>query len=54
MVDSVLKGYEMLALILSYCPLPIKAFFFMSLGWLAVRGFVHLTIFLVDSWGGGK
>lgn len=42
MVDSVLKGYQMLQLILAYFPLPLKAFITMSFGLVAVNAMVRV------------
>ena len=50
MVQSVMKGYQMLQLLISLLPLPLRAFVTLTFGLICVLGLVKSISFLV---GGG-
>lgn len=50
MVQSVIKGYQMIQLLISLLPLPLRAFIMLSFGLICVLAMVKSVTFLL---GGG-
>lgn len=51
MVQSVVKGYSMLQLILSFLPVPIQAFFALALAFVVIGSLVSVIKYFLR--GGG-
>lgn len=51
MVQSVIKGYDMIRLLLSYLPVPVQTFFQLALAFVAIGSLVSIIKYFLR--GGG-